>query len=90
MSLAAQEGSLARSSILMALYALGLGVPFILAAIFINNAMRVMNRFKRHMRKVEIFMGAMLVIIGFALITGSFSSISFWLLETFPSLAIVG
>jgi len=42
------------------------------------------------MRKVEIFMGAMLIIIGFALITGSFSSISFWLLETFPSLAIVG
>lgn len=90
LSLAAQEGSLARSSILMALYALGLGLPFILAAIFINNAMRAMNRFKRHMRKVEIFMGGMLIIIGFALITGSFSSISFWLLETFPSLAIVG
>lgn len=90
LSLAAQEGSLARSSILMALYALGLGLPFILAAIFINNALRAMNRFKRHMRKVEIFMGGMLIIIGFALITGSFSSISFWLLETFPSLAIVG
>jgi cytochrome c-type biogenesis protein len=90
LSLAAQEESFARSTVLMALYAIGLGVPFILAAIFINRAMRIMNRFKRHMRKIEIAMGALLVLIGMALITGSFSRMSFWLLETFPALAEVG
>ena len=90
LSLAAQEGSIARGSILMALYAIGLGMPFLLAAIFINRAIKIMNRFKRHMRAIEIFMGVLLVIIGFALLTGAFSRISFWLLETFPALASVG
>ncbi|MDB4191415.1 cytochrome c biogenesis protein CcdA [Amylibacter sp.] len=90
LSLAAQEASFTRSSILMALYAIGLGVPFILAAVFINNAMRVMKHFKRHMRKVEISMGIMLVLIGITLISGSFSAISFWLLENLPFLAAIG
>ena len=74
----------------MALYAVGLGVPFILAAVFINKAIRIMTRFKRHMRKVEIFMGVLLVVIGITLITGSFSVISFWLLENLPFLAAIG
>lgn len=90
LSLAAQEGSFARSGLLMGLYALGLGLPFILAAVFINRAIRVMNRFKRHMRKVEVAMGILLVLIGIALLTGAFSKMSFWLLENFPALAQVG
>jgi cytochrome c-type biogenesis protein len=90
LSLAAQEGSFTRSGILMGLYALGLGLPFILAAVFINRAINVMNRFKRHMRKVEIAMGTLLVLIGIALLTGAFSKMSYWLLETFPALAQVG
>ena len=51
LSLAAQETSFARSTILMSLYAIGLGVPFILAAIFISKAIMIMARFKRHMRR---------------------------------------
>lgn len=90
LSLAAQEDSFARSTVLMTLYAIGLGIPFVLAAVFISRAMRIMNKFKRHMRKIEIAMGALLVTIGIALITGSFSRMSFWLLETFPALAEVG
>ena len=90
LSLAAQETSFARSTILMSLYAIGLGVPFILAAIFISKAIMIMARFKRHMRKIEISMGVLLVIIGFTLITGSFSAISFWLLESLPFLASIG
>ncbi len=74
----------------MSLYAIGLGVPFILAAIFISKAIRIMARFKLHMRKIEISMGVLLVIIGFTLITGSFSAISFWLLENLPFLASIG
>jgi cytochrome c-type biogenesis protein len=42
------------------------------------------------MRKIEISMGVLLVIIGFTLITGSFSAISFWLLENLPFLASIG
>ena len=90
LSLAAQEGSFARGSILMGLYAIGLGLPFILAAIFINRAINIMNKFKRYMRGIEVFMGVLLVTIGVALLTGAFSRISYWLLETFPTLAQIG
>ena len=90
LSLAAQEDSVARGTALMAAYAVGLGLPFILSAVFIQRAMGVMNRFKKHMRKVEISMGVMLVLVGVMLVTGAFSRFSYWLLETFPALATVG
>ncbi len=90
LSLAAQEDSVARGTALMAAYAVGLGLPFILSAVFIQRAMGLMNRFKKHMRKVEIAMGVLLVLVGVMLVTGAFSRFSYWLLETFPALATVG
>jgi cytochrome c-type biogenesis protein len=35
-------------------------------------------------------MGALLLVVGVMLLTGAFSDLSFWLLETFPSLATLG
>ena len=90
LSLAAQEGSVGRGTALMAVYAFGLGLPFVLAAVFINRAVDVMNRFKRHMGTVEKIMGALLVLVGLALVFDLFSRFSFWLLETFPALALIG
>ncbi len=90
LSMAAQEASITRGTMLLATYAVGLGLPFIIAAIFINRAIGVMNRFKRHMGRIEKIMGGLLVLVGVMLITGAFSSFSFWLLEMFPVLATVG
>jgi cytochrome c-type biogenesis protein len=90
LSLAAQEDSVARGTTLMAAYAVGLGVPFVLSAIFINRATKLMNRFKKHMGLIEKSMGALLVVVGLMLLTGAFSRFSYWLLETFPALALVG
>ncbi len=90
LSVAAQEGSVARGTILMGSYALGLGLPFIIAAVFINRAVGVMNRFKRHMGTVEKIMGGLLILVGLALVFDLFSRFSYWLLETFPALALVG
>lgn len=75
---------------LMAVYAIGLGVPFVLAAIYINPFMRFMRRFRRHMETVERVMGLMLYTVGLMMLTGAFTRFSFWLLETFPALAAVG
>lgn len=90
LSIAAQGGDLARGTGLLAVYAAGLGIPFLLAAIFIQRAIGVMNRIKRHMGLIEKGMGALLVIVGLLLLTNAFSVISFWLLETFPGLAQLG
>ncbi len=90
LSLAAQEASIARGTVLLGTYAIGLGLPFILAAIFINRAITVMNRFKRHMGLIEKLMGGLLVLVGLMLVTGAFTSFSFWLQEAFPVLSTIG
>ncbi|MDO5648218.1 cytochrome c biogenesis CcdA family protein [Paracoccus sp. (in: a-proteobacteria)] len=90
LSLAAMGGELSRGTALLAVYALGLGIPFLLAAIFINRAIGLMNRIKPWMKTIERVMGALLIVVGVALITGAFTEFSFWLLETFPALATLG
>ena len=90
LSLAASEADVTRGTALLGLYALGLGIPFLLAAFFIDRSMRVMNVFKRHMGLIEKISGVLLIIVGVAMITGAFSVFAFWLLETFPMLATFG
>ncbi|MBW7057367.1 cytochrome c biogenesis protein CcdA [Paracoccus bogoriensis] len=90
LTLAATGGELSRGTALLAVYAAGLGIPFLLAAIFINRAIGLMNRIKPYLRVIERAMGALLVVVGVMLITGAFSAFSFWLLETFPALAALG
>lgn len=90
LSIAASEASIAKGTTLLGVYAAGLGIPFLLAAMFMNRAMGVMNRLKRHMQLIERIMGGMLVMVGLALVTGAFTTLSWWLLETFPALAILG
>ncbi|MCY1125721.1 cytochrome c biogenesis protein CcdA [Frigidibacter sp. RF13] len=90
LSLAASEASVGRGAALLAIYAMGLGLPFLLAALFIGRAMDAMARLKRHMRLIEKAMGILLIIVGLALLTDSLSRFSYWLLETFPGLATLG
>lgn len=90
LSLAAAEGSVARGTLLLALYAIGLGLPFILVAAFFPRMGRVMGWMKRHMEQIERVMGLLLWTIGLMMLTGGFSRFSYWLLETFPALAAIG
>ena len=80
----------ARGTGLLGVYALGLGIPFLLSAIFIERAMGLMNRVKRHMGAVERLSGALLVAVGALLLSGWLGVVSYWLLETFPALATIG
>ena len=88
LSIAAQEGSVQRGTVLLGVYAMGLGLPFLLAALFIERAMGVMARLKKHMRTIERAMGVLLLVVGLALLTGAFTDFSWWLLETFDQLGI--
>jgi cytochrome c-type biogenesis protein len=88
LSLAAQEGSMERGTLLLGIYALGLGLPFLLAAIFVERSMVFMGKLKRHMKLIERAMGALLLIVGAALMTGAFTDFSFWMLETYDALGL--
>lgn len=88
LSLAAQEGSVQRGTALLGVYALGLGLPFLMAALFVERSMGLMARLKPHMKAIERAMGVLLLIVGIALLTGAFTDFSFWLLETFDRVGI--
>lgn len=90
LSLAASEGSVTRGTALLAVYAMGLGVPFLLVAAFLPRLQGLMGWMKRHMEQIERVMGLLLWTIGLLMLTGGFSAFSFWLLETFPALAVLG
>jgi cytochrome c-type biogenesis protein len=90
LSLAASEASIARGTSLLAVYALGLGIPFLLVAAFLPRLTGVMGWMKRHMERIERVMGLLLWTIGLLMLTGGFSAFSYWLLETFPALAMLG
>ena len=90
LSLAASEGSIARGTTLLAVYATGLGVPFVLVAAFLPRMGGLMGWMKRHMEQIERIMGLLLWTVGLLMLTGGFSSFSYWLLETFPALATLG
>ncbi len=88
LSLAAQEGSTERGTLLLGIYALGLGLPFLLAAIFVERSMFLMTKLKRHMKLIERCMGVLLLVVGLALVTGAFTDFSYWMLETYDVLGL--
>jgi len=90
LTLAATDATVTRGTAMLGVYALGLGLPFLLAAIFVQRSMGLMTRLKRHMAVIEKVMGVMLLLVGVALLTGAFSAFSWWLLETFPVMQRLG
>lgn len=90
LAVAAGEDSVSKGVSLLFVYSLGLGIPFILAAVAIKPFMNVMQRFKSHMAMVEKIMGALLVLTGVLFLTNSMTLIAGWILQTFPGLALIG
>src|SRR5471030_3255709 len=90
LSVAAAEATVTKGAGLLAIYSLGLGIPFIIAAIAIEPFAAFLARFRRYLRRVEQAMGALLVLTGIAFLTGSINQMSVWLLEAFPVLGRIG
>lgn len=90
LAVAASEQTVATGAGLLAVYALGLGVPFLIAALAMGPFVGFLRRFRSHLGTVEKVMGGLLVLTGIAFLTGWTANVSFWLLETFPGLAKLG
>jgi cytochrome c-type biogenesis protein len=90
LSLAGGQADVSKGVMLLGVYAIGLGVPFVLVAAFFPQMKRPMAWMKRNMGVIEKTSGVLLVVVGLAMATGFMSMFSFWLLETLPFLAIFG
>lgn len=87
LTLAASESSLWAGVKLLLAYSIGLGVPFVLAAIAIRPFLGFMKRFKKHFGLFEKVMGLLLIATGLLFVFGAQNWFSQWMIETFPGLA---
>jgi cytochrome c-type biogenesis protein len=77
--LSASTGTAVRGAILAFVYALGLGVPFLLVSLGFQVTMRAFAFARRHARLVTRIGGAMLVCVGVLEVTGAWSTFMAWL-----------
>lgn len=81
--IASTEGSVLKGFWLLVFYSMGLGIPFILTALFINRFLNFFNKIKKYYRTIEIIAGIFLIIVGILLFTDGFTKITVFLLKTF-------
>lgn len=75
LSFATDDASAARGAFLTLIYCLGLGIPFVLAALGFGKFMRTVAWFKRHQRGVSIAGGVLLIVVGVMLLTGTWEDL---------------
>ena len=90
LGVAGTQATVFSGAVLLAVYSLGLGLPFIAAGLFAGPFMRWMRRYRGHLGKVEKAMGVLLVLTGVLFVTGQMSNIAYWMLSLFPGLATLG
>lgn len=90
LAVAGSRETVGEGAALLGVYSAGLGVPFLIAALFVGPFMAFLTRFRRHLGAVEKILGGLLVVTGVLFLTGGMQRFSFWLLETFPTLGQLG
>jgi cytochrome c-type biogenesis protein len=90
LTLSASTADVAKGSLLLTVYSLGLGLPFLLAALFTGTLLVRLKALGRAGRSLQRVAGGLLVAMGVLMVTGQLEVMAYWLLETFPALANIG
>jgi cytochrome c-type biogenesis protein len=76
---AAAQDSVLKGVILLAIYSLGLAVPFLITSLGIERFLKFYSRFRSHMHALEVASGVLLILLGGLLVFGRFTLISNYL-----------
>jgi cytochrome c-type biogenesis protein len=90
LTLGASTADIGKGAVLLAVYSAGLGLPFLLAALFTGSLLNRLRGLGRIGRNLQMGAGGLLVAMGLLMVTGQLEMIAYWLLETFPGLAEIG
>jgi cytochrome c-type biogenesis protein len=90
LAIAASQATLEKGAALLATYSLGLGLPFIVAAFAVEPFAAFLSRFRTYLKHMERVMGSLLVLTGIGFLSGLFTQLNVWLIETFPLLQRIG
>lgn len=81
LNLAFDSGSVLRGAFLAIIYSLGLGLPFVLVAAGFGWASKTVGFVKKNIRAINLFGGALLVVLGLLLVTGLWQQVIDWIAE---------
>lgn len=86
----AVSATVAQGIVLLSVYSLGLGIPFLAAALCTDRLVGRLRRLGRAGRFLQIGAGGVVVAMGIAMLTGQFTDFSSWLMQNFPVLGRIG
>lgn len=77
--LAGQQNTVFKGIVLLAIYSLGLAVPFLLTSLGVNRFLAFYSKFRRHLHTVEVISGVLLIIFGLLIATNNFTRLASYL-----------
>lgn len=86
----AASATVTEGVILLAIYSAGLGIPFLLAAVFTDSLAIHLRNIRLIGRRLHQLAGGVMVAMGIIMMTGQLSVFAYWLLDTFPLLGRIG
>jgi cytochrome c-type biogenesis protein len=90
LTVSATQGDLGTGIRLLGAYSLGLGIPFMLTALFLRGAVAHLKRLRTVGRHLQWGAGCVMIAVGLAMITGQLTAFSYWLLRVMPALGKIG
>lgn len=90
LALAAERDSVAEGATLLTVYGLGMGVPFLLGAVFSDRLLAVVRRLSPYGRAIERVAAVLVIATGLTIMTGHFWRVGLWMLQTFPAFGQIG
>ncbi len=78
LTIAGEQDTVAKRIFLLAIYSLGLAVPFLLTSLLMERFLKFYSRFRSHMHALEVASGGLLIALGVLLVLGRFTLISNW------------
>ncbi len=82
---AATQTEIMKGMLLLGVYSLGFGIPFLLSAIALNKFLTTYKKLSRHIPKIIVASGVILIIIGVLIITNNLSMLGLWLTDVFSA-----
>jgi cytochrome c-type biogenesis protein len=84
LALAGSRNTVAEGVALLAVYSAGLGIPFLLTSLAVDKFFAASKRIRRHYRKIELFAGGLLIVVGVLVFTNQLTVIAKYLDRLFP------
>jgi len=85
LAIAGSKKTVGEGITLLAVYSLGLGIPFLITSLAINQFFGAAKRIRKHYHAIELASGALLIVIGLLIVTGQLTIITRYLQPYLPS-----